>query len=83
MANHCRVVHAEYTLACLRRGKPVLCEKTLAVRAEDAAHIVESGAETVVSGDMGCLMHLGGLMKRQGLAIKTQHYVELLAEAIS
>jgi L-lactate dehydrogenase complex protein LldE len=37
------------------------------------------GAKTVVSGDMGCLMHLEGLAKKQGLDLDFRHYAEILA----
>lgn len=38
--------HADLTLACLRAGKPVLCEKPLATRSADAWTVVE--AETAL-----------------------------------
>ncbi len=34
--------HAEMTLACLKAGKPVLCEKPLATKAEDAVKVLEA-----------------------------------------
>ena len=34
--------HAEMTLACLKAGKPVLCEKPLATKAEDAVRVLEA-----------------------------------------
>lgn len=37
--------HAELVLECLRRGKPVLCEKPLAITAEDARRVVDAEAE--------------------------------------
>ena len=39
-------LHAELTLACLKRGLPVLCEKPLATNAEDARQILEAEAAT-------------------------------------
>ena len=44
--------------------------------------IQETDAHEIVSGDMGCLMHLGGLIERQKLPFRTRHYAELLAEAL-
>ena len=34
--------HAEITLACLQAGKPVLCEKPLATKVEDAMKVLEA-----------------------------------------
>lgn len=34
--------HVEFTLACLRHQKPVLCEKPLATGAQDAARVIEA-----------------------------------------
>src|SRR5262245_9324024 len=36
--------HAELTMACLKRGLPVLCEKPLAVSADEAIRVVEAEA---------------------------------------
>lgn len=44
--------------------------------------ILESGADTIVSGDMGCLMHLQGLIDRERLPLKTRHYAQILAEEL-
>lgn len=44
--------------------------------------VIDTGASVLVGGDMGCLMHLGGLIKRHNLPLKTQHYAQILAEAI-
>jgi L-lactate dehydrogenase complex protein LldE len=43
--------------------------------------IVKSRADVVVASDMGCLMHIGGGLSRQRLAIKTMHIAELLAKS--
>ncbi len=39
----------------------------------------ESGAEYLVANDSGCLMHLAGLIHRQGLPLRTLHLAEVLA----
>jgi L-lactate dehydrogenase complex protein LldE len=42
--------------------------------------IRESGAECVVGCDVSCLMHIGGLLGRQQIPVKTMHLAELLAK---
>ena len=42
--------------------------------------IVNSGADTLVSADMGCLMNIGGALSRQNIPIKVMHLAELLAK---
>ena len=44
--------------------------------------IAETDVKQIVSGDMGCLMHLGGLIERQKMPFETRHYAQLLAEAL-
>jgi L-lactate dehydrogenase complex protein LldE len=41
-----------------------------------------SGADRVVSCDLGCLLHIGGGLHRRGSAIRTQHLAQLLDESI-
>lgn len=48
---------------------------------EKIESIIESGADTVVSTDMGCLMQIGGAINRRKLPVKTIHIAELLASA--
>ncbi len=38
-----------------------------------------AGAEYLVANDAGCLMHLAGLIHRQGLPLKTMHLAQVLA----
>ncbi len=38
-----------------------------------------SGAETLLAGDLGCLMNMAGKLKRQGSAIEVRHVAEVLA----
>jgi L-lactate dehydrogenase complex protein LldE len=40
----------------------------------------QTGAEYLVAADGGCLMHLAGLIHRQGSALKTLHLAEVLAQ---
>ena len=46
-------------------------------------NVLASGAERLVSCDLGCLMHLGGGLHRRGAALKVQHLAQLLDEASS
>ncbi len=39
---------------------------------------LRNGAEVLTAGDMSCLMHLEGLIRRQKLGIKVLHLVEIL-----
>jgi len=41
---------------------------------------LDTGAEYVVSNDSSCLMHLQGLLDRQGKKLKTIHLAEILAQ---
>ncbi|MGF1612329.1 MAG: (Fe-S)-binding protein [Gammaproteobacteria bacterium] len=41
--------------------------------------VCETGADTVLGGDLGCLLNIAGRLKRQGSAIKVYHVAEILA----
>lgn len=45
--------------------------------------LLESGADRLVSCDVGCLLQLGGGLHRRGAKMKVQHLAELLDEASS
>ena len=42
--------------------------------------IQSSGARYVISSDVGCLMHIRGLLERQQSPVQTMHLAELLAK---
>jgi L-lactate dehydrogenase complex protein LldE len=44
------------------------------------ADVLASGAETLTGGDLGCLLHLAGRMKREGKDIAVRHVAEILAD---
>jgi len=44
------------------------------------ADVLASGAETLTGGDLGCLLHLAGRMKRDGKGIAVRHVAEILAD---
>ncbi len=46
------------------------------------ATLLENQPDEIVSGDMGCLMHLGGILRHDGNQIPIRHYAEILAETI-
>ncbi len=43
------------------------------------ARITESGAGTLLAGDLGCLLNMAGKLKREGSAVQTRHVAEVLA----
>jgi L-lactate dehydrogenase complex protein LldE len=49
---------------------------------EKLKHLRATGATEIVSGDMGCLMHLAGLLGKDGLSVRVKHVAEVLAEAL-
>ncbi len=50
-----------------------------AMATDKADRLAETGADTVLAGDMGCLMNIAGLLKRRGSPIRVRHVVEVLA----
>ena len=49
--------------------------------ADKLAAIQETGADTLVSCDLGCLMHIGGGLSRQGSPIAVRHIAQVLEGA--
>ncbi len=47
--------------------------------AKKAANIVETGAGTLLAGDLGCLMNMAGKLQRQGQPVAVRHVAEVLA----
>ena len=47
--------------------------------ADKAKDIAATGADTVLAGDMGCLLNIAGRLSREGSAIKARHVAEVLA----
>jgi L-lactate dehydrogenase complex protein LldE len=54
-------------------------DTSVAMGADKARHVRESGAEVLVAGDSSCLMHIGGLLSRQRAGVRTMHLAEVLA----
>jgi len=51
-----------------------------AIVSEKTADIAATGANTVLAGDLGCLMNMAGRMQRQGSKISSRHIAEVLAD---
>jgi L-lactate dehydrogenase complex protein LldE len=50
-----------------------------AIVSEKAAKIDATKADTLLGGDMGCLMNMAGKLSRNGSAVKAFHSIEVLA----
>lgn len=46
---------------------------------EKIAGIVATGADTVLGGDLGCLMNIAGRLRRRGVDVRVYHTAEVLA----
>ena len=46
---------------------------------DKARHAQETGAATILAGDLGCLMNIAGKLSREGRPVKARHVVEVLA----
>ena len=55
---------------------PDISNKMVGDKCDD---IVATGADTVLAGDMGCLMNIAGKLKRRGAPIQARHVAEVLA----
>jgi L-lactate dehydrogenase complex protein LldE len=45
-------------------------------------HVRAAQPDLFVSGDMSCMMHMGGLAAKEGKPIKTQHVVQIMRDAL-
>jgi L-lactate dehydrogenase complex protein LldE len=50
-----------------------------AIVAKKSERIVASGADTLLAGDLGCLMNMAGKMQREGRQVRVRHVAEVLA----
>ncbi|MBW7851747.1 MAG: (Fe-S)-binding protein [Rhodospirillales bacterium] len=57
---------------------PEISEKMVGDKAED---VVATGADTLLAGDLGCLMNIAGRLQRMGSPVKVRHVAEVLAGA--
>ena len=54
-------------------------DTSVAMVADKARHVRETGAEVLVAGDNSCLMHIGGALTRQRAGVRVMHLAEILA----
>src|SRR3954447_13317343 len=54
-------------------------DTSVAMGADKAWHVRESGAEVLVAGDSSCLLHIGGMLTRQRAGVRVMHLAEVLA----
>jgi L-lactate dehydrogenase complex protein LldE len=47
---------------------------------EKATDIADTGADTVLAGDLGCLMNMAGKLQRAGSNVRVRHIAEVLAD---
>ncbi len=47
--------------------------------ANKAKDVTATGADTLLSGDLGCLLNMAGRLSREGAAVKVRHVAEVLA----
>ncbi len=52
---------------------------SVAMGQDKIADVRATGAEVLVSADTSCLMHLGGLLSREGVPVRVMHLAEILA----
>ncbi len=50
-----------------------------AIVGKKAKHVANSGAQTLLAGDLGCLMNMAGKLQREGIAVDVRHVAEVLA----
>jgi L-lactate dehydrogenase complex protein LldE len=49
--------------------------------ADKAADVAATGADTLLAGDLGCLLNMAGKLTRQGAPVRVRHVAEVLAGA--
>ena len=54
-------------------------DTSVAMGNDKVADVVATGAPTLVAADTSCLMHIGGLISRQGQNVRMMHLAEVLA----
>lgn len=73
--------HTEAEVCCGFGGTfcvkyPKISDRMVTRKTDD---IAATGAETLLAGDMGCLLNLAGKLKREGSTVRSRHVAEVLA----
>ncbi|HET8726717.1 MAG TPA: (Fe-S)-binding protein [Alphaproteobacteria bacterium] len=55
---------------------PEISNRMVGDKADD---IAATGADTLLAGDLGCLLNMAGKLKREGSSVKARHVAEVLA----
>ncbi len=54
-------------------------ELSAAMACDKADRLEETGAGLVLAADLGCLLNIGGILRRRGSSVKVRHVAEVLA----
>ena len=55
---------------------PAISDKMVSDKTDD---IAATGADTLLAGDLGCLLNIAGKLHRQGRGVRVRHVAEVLA----
>jgi L-lactate dehydrogenase complex protein LldE len=47
---------------------------------DKTADIAQTGADTLLAGDLGCLLNMAGRLSREGSEVRVRHVAEVLAD---
>jgi L-lactate dehydrogenase complex protein LldE len=59
-----------------------MADMSEAMVCEKAANVVSTGADILIGTDMGCLMNIGGRLKKEGRNVRIMHLAEVLMEGV-
>ena len=80
--NQCQLIEMEESDRCCGFGGSFAvkyADISTAMVDDKVDRIIATGADTVVGGDMGCLMNITGRLRRRQQPIKVRHIAQLLA----
>jgi L-lactate dehydrogenase complex protein LldE len=56
-------------------------ETSVAMGVDRVQDHIAAGSEMMIAGDMSCLMHMQGLIRRRDMPLKVMHIAEVLQQA--